>query len=73
MKGFIRKVKYVMSKEHSIDIDDIYDFELIEIIMNMKNTALIKANFRLSVNYETLSCGSISKGGNVKYFNRIAA
>lgn len=34
MKGFTRKIKYVMSKEHSIDIDDIVDFLLVEIIMN---------------------------------------
>ena len=26
MKGFTKKVKYEMSKEHSIDIDDILDF-----------------------------------------------
>lgn len=35
MKNFSRKVKYVMSKEHSIDIDDIYDFKLVESIMKM--------------------------------------
>ena len=34
MKGFTRKIKYVMSKEHSIDIDDIFDFLLVEAIMN---------------------------------------
>ena len=33
MKNFSRKVKYVMSKEHSIDIDDIYDFKLVESMM----------------------------------------
>lgn len=33
MKGFSRKVKYVMSKEHSVDIDDIVDFMLVETIM----------------------------------------
>lgn len=33
MKGFSRKVKYVMSKEHSVDIDDIIDFMLVETIM----------------------------------------
>lgn len=32
--GFDRRVKYVMSKETSIDIDDIYDFRLIESIMS---------------------------------------
>lgn len=36
MKGFTRKVKYVMSKEHSVDIDDIIDFMLVETIMKMK-------------------------------------
>ncbi len=35
MKNFLSKVKYVMSKEHSIDIDDIYDFMLVESIMKM--------------------------------------
>lgn len=35
MKNFSSKVKYVMSKEHSIDIDDIYDFKLVESIMKM--------------------------------------
>lgn len=34
MKGFTRKIKYVMSKEHSIDIDDFVDFLLVEAIMN---------------------------------------
>ena len=33
MKGFARKVKYVMPKEHSVDIDDIIDFMLVETIM----------------------------------------
>lgn len=33
MKGFARKVKYVMSKEHSVDIDDIIDFMLVKTIM----------------------------------------
>ena len=33
MKGFTKKVKYEMSKEHSIDIDDIFDFMLVETIM----------------------------------------
>lgn len=33
MKNFSRKVKYVMSKEHSVDIDDIYDFKLVESMM----------------------------------------
>lgn len=31
--GFTKRVKYVMSKEHSIDIDDIYDFLLVETIL----------------------------------------
>lgn len=33
MQDFTRKVKYVMSKEHSVDIDDIVDFMLVEAIM----------------------------------------
>lgn len=33
MPGFTKRVKYVMSKEHSVDIDDIYDFMLVETIM----------------------------------------
>lgn len=36
MRNFSSKTKYVMSKEHSIDIDDIYDFMLVESIMKMK-------------------------------------
>lgn len=36
MKGFTRKVKYVMSKEHSVDIDDIVDFMLVETIMKTR-------------------------------------
>lgn len=37
MKRFTRKVKYVMSKENSVDIDDIIDFMLVEtIIKNRK-------------------------------------
>ena len=35
--GFTRRVKYIMSKEHSIDIDDIYDFLQVEAIMKAKN------------------------------------
>lgn len=31
--GFTKKVKYVMSKEHSVDIDDIIDFKLAETII----------------------------------------
>lgn len=31
--GFSKKVKYVMSKENSVDIDDIYDFKLVETIL----------------------------------------
>ncbi len=33
MKGFSRKVKYMMPKEHSVDIDDIIDFMLVETIL----------------------------------------
>lgn len=33
MGAFTKRVKYVMSKDHSIDIDDIYDFLQIEAIM----------------------------------------
>ena len=36
MKGFTRKVKYVMSKEHSVDIDDIVDFMLVETTMKTR-------------------------------------
>ncbi len=35
--GFTRRVKYVMSKEHSIDIDDIYDFLQVEAILKTRN------------------------------------
>ena len=31
--GFSKKVKYVMSKENSVDIDDIIDFKLVETII----------------------------------------
>ena len=33
MSGFSKRVKYVMSKEHSVDIDDIYDFYQVESIL----------------------------------------
>ena len=33
--GFTKRVKYVMSKESSVDIDDIYDFMLIESILKI--------------------------------------
>ena len=33
---FDKRIKYVMPKESSIDIDDIYDFMLIERIMKTK-------------------------------------
>ncbi len=33
MSGFTKRVKYVMSKEHSVDIDDIYDFYQVESIL----------------------------------------
>lgn len=32
---FTKRIKYVMSKEHSVDIDDIYDFKLAENIVEM--------------------------------------
>lgn len=31
--GFTKKVKYVMSKKHSVDIDDIIDFKLVETLI----------------------------------------
>ena len=34
--GFTRKIKYVMSKEHSVDIDDIYDFYQVETIIKRR-------------------------------------
>lgn len=36
MKGFTCKVKYVMTKEHSVDIDDIIDFMLVETIIRSR-------------------------------------
>lgn len=33
MGGFTRRVKYLMSKEHSVDIDDLIDFQLVETIL----------------------------------------
>ncbi|MCE8924277.1 cytidylyltransferase domain-containing protein [Bacteroides ovatus] len=36
MKGFTRKVKYVMTKEHSVDIDDTIDFMLVETIIKSR-------------------------------------
>lgn len=33
MKGFTRKIKYIMSKANSVDIDDIIDFKLAETIL----------------------------------------
>lgn len=33
LSGFTKKIKYVMPKETSIDIDDIYDFKLVESII----------------------------------------
>ena len=36
LAGFDKRIKYVMPKESSIDIDDIYDFMLIERIMKTK-------------------------------------
>lgn len=35
--GFDKRIKYVMPKESSIDIDDIYDFMLIEAILKQKD------------------------------------
>lgn len=34
--GFTKKVKYVMSKENSVDVDDIYDFYQVETILRNK-------------------------------------
>lgn len=34
--GFTKKVKYVMSKDNSVDIDDIYDFYQVETILRNK-------------------------------------
>ena len=36
LENFTKRIKYEMSKESSIDIDDIYDFLLVESIMNNK-------------------------------------
>lgn len=36
LAGFDKRIKYVMPKETSIDIDDIYDFMLVENILKMK-------------------------------------
>lgn len=36
LSGFNKRVKYVMPKESSIDIDDIYDFMLIENLIRIK-------------------------------------
>ena len=36
LSGFDKRVKYVMPKESSIDIDDIYDFILAEMIIQSK-------------------------------------
>lgn len=36
MGGFSKRVKYVMSKEHSVDIDDIYDFYQVESILKKR-------------------------------------
>ena len=33
MSCFTKQIKYVMSKEHSVDIDDIYDFYQVESIL----------------------------------------
>lgn len=33
MGGFTRRLKYVMSKEHSVDIDDLIDFQLVETML----------------------------------------
>jgi N-acylneuraminate cytidylyltransferase len=37
LASFTRKVKYIMPKESSIDIDDIYDFMLAEQIIQLNN------------------------------------
>ena len=36
LSKFTKRVKYVMSKEHSVDIDDIYDFYQVETILKNK-------------------------------------
>ena len=36
LSGFNKRIKYVMPKESSIDIDDIYDFTLVEAIIQNK-------------------------------------
>lgn len=36
LAGFTKRVKYVMPKENSIDIDDIYDFMLVDSIIKSK-------------------------------------
>ena len=36
LSGFTRRLKYVMPKESSVDIDDIYDFMFIESILKLK-------------------------------------
>lgn len=36
ISGFTKRVKYIMSKENSVDIDDIYDFYQVETIIRNK-------------------------------------
>lgn len=36
ISGFTKKVKYLMTKEHSVDIDDIYDFYQAEMIIKRR-------------------------------------
>jgi CMP-N,N'-diacetyllegionaminic acid synthase len=36
LAGFTKRLKYVMPRESSIDIDDIYDFILVEALMKKK-------------------------------------
>lgn len=70
LSGFTKRVKYVMPKEFSVDIDDIYDFMMIETMIKTQRGGVINL-YLISYNGQLNRFGS--RAANVEPCKRIAA
>lgn len=70
LSGFTKRVKYVMPKESSVDIDDIYDFMMIETMIKTQLGGVIGL-YSISYNWQLSRFGS--RAAIVEPYKRIAA
>lgn len=70
LSGFTKRVKYVMPKESSVDIDDIYDFMMIETMIKTQRGGVIDL-YSISYNRQLTRFGS--HAAIVEPYKRIAA